>query len=419
MKTTSIYSMGCRLNAFETEVMREHIEKSGIENLIVVNSCAVTQEAEREARQIIRRSKRKYPQNKIIVTGCAAQINPDLFAQMPEVDSVIGNLEKLDPEFWSEQATGKNIPGVRVNDIMSVKETAGHMIEGFQGRARAFVEVQKGCDHRCTFCIIPFGRGPSRSVPAGEVIKQINLLVAKGFNEVVLTGVDLTDYGKGLPGHASLGELVARILKLVPDLKRLRLSSLDPIEIDTKLLALFADEPRLLPQVHLSIQSGDNMILKRMKRRHQRRDVLKVCEKLREIRPDIVFGADIIAGFPTETERMFENTRSLIKEASLTQLHVFPYSPRIGTPAERMPQVHETERKYRAKILREEGEAQFLRCLDSGVGSEVAALIERDGFGHSEHFMPVRVIGNFKVGDIIRARVKSREGKTWIAEPLA
>ncbi len=419
MKPVEIQTMGCRLNAYESEVMRGLAEKAGLGDLVVINSCAVTGEAERQTRQAIRRARRDNPAGRIVVTGCAAQINADGFAKMPEVDAIIGNIEKLDPDCWSGLANGGSSARIQVNDIMSVRETAGHMIQGFDGRARAFVEVQQGCDHRCTFCIIPFGRGPSRSVPAGEIVSQIRLLTEKGFNEVVLTGVDLTDYGKDLPGTPRLGDLVARILKLVPELKRLRLSSLDPVEIDDRLIGLFGDEPRLLPWVHLSVQAGDDMVLKRMKRRHLRDDVLKICDRLRAQRSDMTFGADLIAGFPTETEAMFENTRALVREAGLSHLHVFPYSPRAGTPAERMPQIPPADRKRRAALLRKEGAARMHALLDAGIGSEISVLMEKDGMGHCERFLPVRMGEAFAPGTMVRARVTARAGDVWTAERAA
>ena len=419
MKSVEIQTMGCRLNSYESEVMRNLADKAGLSDMLVINSCAVTSEAERQTRQAIRKARRDNPDRQIVVTGCAAQINSVAFSKMPEVDTVIGNIEKLDPEFWFGLAQDNPPAKIQVNDIMSVQETASHMISGFDGRARAFVEIQQGCDHRCTFCIIPYGRGPSRSVPAGKIVGQIKLLVNSGFNEVVLTGVDLTDYGKNLPGRPSLGDLVARILKLVPDLNRLRLSSLDPIEIDDRLFGLFGDEPRLLPSVHLSIQAGDDIILKRMKRRHSRNQVLEICNRLRSQRPEMTFGADLIAGFPTETEKMFNNTINLVHEAGLSHLHVFPYSARRGTPAERMPQVPVIERKKRASQLRTAGLAQLRKLLNTGIGSKVTVLMEQNGMGHCERFLPVRMPKHFASGSLIRAKIEARSGNVWIATETA
>jgi len=419
MKPVEIQTMGCRLNSYESEVIRNLANKAGLNDMLVINSCAVTSEAERQTRQAIRKARRANPDRKIIVTGCAAQINAVSFSKMPEVDTVVGNIEKLDPEFWFGLAKDSPPAKIQVNDIMSVQETASHMISGFNGRSRAFVEIQQGCDHRCTFCVIPYGRGPSRSVPAGKIVAQIKLLVNAGFNEVVLTGVDLTDYGKNLPGRPLLGDLVARILKLVPDLKRLRLSSLDPMEIDDRLFGLFGDERRLLPSVHLSIQAGDDMILKRMKRRHSRNQVLEICNRLRNQRPEITLGADLIAGFPTETEKMFKNTLTLIHEAGLSHLHVFPYSTRSGTPAERMPQVPIIERKKRASLLRNAGLIQLRKLLNTGIGSKVTVLMEQNGMGHCERFLPVRMQNNFASGSLIRAKIKARSGNVWIAAKTA
>src|SRR6201996_9584021 len=331
-----ILTFGCRLNAYESEVMRGHAQAAGLADAIIVYTCAVTAEAERQARQAIRRARRDRPDAKLIVTGCAAQIDPAAFAAMPEVDLVLGNAEKSQAGAYAPTAEPMR---VRVNDIMSVRETAGHLIDGLKDRARAYVEVQNGCDHRCTFCIIPYGRGNSRSAAAGEVVEQVRRLTAQGYREVVLTGVDITSWGADLPGAPTLGQLTARILKLVPELPRLRLSSIDAAEIDPDLLRLFAEEPRLMPYLHLSLQAGDDMILKRMKRRHLRADALKLGADVRAVRPDTAFGADLIAGFPTETDEMFENTLSLVEEAGLSFLHVFPFSPRPGTPAARMPAV--------------------------------------------------------------------------------
>jgi threonylcarbamoyladenosine tRNA methylthiotransferase MtaB len=381
-----IHTLGCRLNAYESEVMRAHAEAAGLQETIIVNSCAVTKEAERQTRQQIRRSRREHPGARIIVTGCSAQIHPDTYAAMPEVDLVLGNEEKLKAESWSSPQTEKLL----VNDIMSVNETAAHFVPGFDGQTRAFVQVQNGCNHRCTFCIIPVGRGNSRSVPVAQVIAEIRKLVELGYKEVVLTGVDISAYGEDLPGTPSLGELCRRLLKLVPDLPRLRLSSIDVAEIDDALRDLIAHEPRFMPHLHISLQAGDDMILKRMKRRHDRQQVVDFCAEARGLRPDMVFGADIIAGFPTETDEMFENTLNLVTEAGLTYLHVFPYSEREGTPAARMPQVETQLRKERAARLREAGQAQEAVLYASCIGKKVQLLMEKDGMGRTEQFVPVK-----------------------------
>ncbi|MCH8686072.1 tRNA (N(6)-L-threonylcarbamoyladenosine(37)-C(2))-methylthiotransferase MtaB [Sphingosinicellaceae bacterium A1X5R2] len=372
--------------------MRAHADASGDPNLVVVNTCAVTAEAVRQARQQIRKMKRENPEAKIIVTGCAAQIEPETFAGMGEVSRVLGNMEKFDPKNFRFD-DGSNAY-VRVNDIMSVKETAGHLIDGFAERARAFVEVQNGCDHRCTFCIIPYGRGNSRSVPAGLAVERIKRLVDKGYNEVVLTGVDITSYGGDLPGKPSLGNLVQRILKLVPDLPRLRLSSIDSIEADEALMEAIVGEARLMPHLHLSLQAGDDMILKRMKRRHLRDDAIRFCETVRAARPEVAFGADLIAGFPTETEEMFGNTLKLVDECGLTYLHVFPYSEREGTPAAKMPPVDKAVRKARAARLRALGEARLAAYLKGLTGTRAEVLVETveagEAAGHTPTFAPVR-----------------------------
>ena len=380
-----IITFGCRLNAYESEVMREQAHGQGLSDAVIVNTCAVTKEAERQARQAIRRARRRNPQARIIVTGCSAQIDPDRYAAMDEVDQVLGNEEKLRPESFRPEPG----PPVLVDDIMAVRETAGHLIQGFAGRARAFVQVQQGCDHRCTFCIIPYGRGPSRSVPVGEVVRQVRLLVERGTAEVVLSGVDITDYGKDLPGRPRLGQLARRLLRLVPELKRLRLSSLDPVEVDDELLRLLAEEERLMPHLHLSLQAGDDLVLKRMKRRHLRADAQALCRRVRDLRPDVVFGADLIAGFPTEDEAMFAGTRALVDDCGLTYLHVFPFSPRPGTPAARMPQVPAATRKTRAARLRAAGDEALGRILESRLGTVERVLVEKPGFGHSAQFAPV------------------------------
>ena len=397
-----VITFGCRLNAYESEVMRGHARAQGLSDAVIVNTCAVTKEAERQARQAIRRARRDHPGARIIVTGCAAQIDPAAYAAMPEVDQVVGNEEKLKAQTF---APGDH-PRVSVNDIMSVRETAGHLIHGFQGRTRAFVQVQQGCDHRCTFCIIPYGRGNSRSVPVGEVVAQVRALVAADTAEVVLTGVDITDFGKDLPGCPTLGQLARRILTLVPELPRLRLSSVDPLELDEDVLRLLAEEPRLMPHLHLSLQSGHDLILKRMKRRHLRADAVALCRRVRGLRPDVVFGADLIAGFPTESDAMFEATLSLVDDCGLTYLHVFPYSPRPGTPAARMPQVPAGLRKARAAQLRTAGAAAFARFLAGRIGATERVLVERPGFGHSEHFAPVAGLPG-QAGEIVAAHISA------------
>ncbi|HAW55051.1 MAG TPA: tRNA (N(6)-L-threonylcarbamoyladenosine(37)-C(2))-methylthiotransferase MtaB, partial [Hyphomonas sp.] len=371
-----LITLGCRLNTYESEVMRGHATDAGLNDAVIINTCAVTSEAVRSARQTIRRAAKDNPDAPILVTGCAAQIDPDMFAKMPEVTRVIGNHEKMQAETWRPAELLGGHEKVRVNDIMSVRETAAHLIDGMEGRARAYVQVQNGCDHRCTFCIIPYGRGNSRSVPAGEVVNQVRRLVETGHYEVVLTGVDLTSWGADLPGAPELGNLVQRILKLVPELKQLRISSIDAIEIDDALMETMA-EPRLAPFMHLSLQHGDDLILKRMKRRHLRADAIALTDRLRAVRPDIAFGADIIAGFPTETEAHFENSARLVEECGLSFLHVFPYSPRPGTPAARMPQLDKAMVKTRAARLRDVGAAALERHLRKYDGQTVEALVER------------------------------------------
>ena len=400
-------TLGCRLNAYESEAMKELAAAAGLQNAVIVNTCAVTAEAVRKAKQEIRRLSRENPGAPIIVTGCAAQTEPETFAAMPEVARVIGNHEKMQADTWAGIAAPDLIgitEKVQVDDIMSVRETAGHLIDGF-GRHRAYVQVQNGCDHRCTFCIIPFGRGNSRSVPAGVVVDQIRRLRDKGFNEVVLTGVDLTSWGADLPGLPRLGDLVLRILRLVPDLPRLRISSIDSIEADDALMQAVATEPRLMPHLHLSLQSGDNMILKRMKRRHAREDSIAFCHEARRLRPDMVFGADLIAGFPTETEAMFANTLQLVQDCDLTFLHVFPFSPRKGTPAARMPQVHGPDIKSRAARLRATGDAALSRHLAAQVGQTHDILIETPRLGRTPQFTEVAFAADHPEGQILRATI--------------
>ncbi|MAN54854.1 MAG: tRNA (N(6)-L-threonylcarbamoyladenosine(37)-C(2))-methylthiotransferase MtaB [Paracoccus sp. (in: a-proteobacteria)] len=416
--TAPIFStLGCRLNAYETEAMREMAEAAGLPHAVVINTCAVTAEAVRKARQEIRRLSRENPGAPVIVTGCAAQTEPETFAAMPEVARVIGNHEKMQPETWA----GLRAPDligrtekVRVDDIMSVRETAGHLIDGF-GRHRAYVQVQNGCDHRCTFCIIPYGRGNSRSVPAGVVVEQIKRLVGRGFNEVVLTGVDLTSWGGDLPGAPRLGDLVMRILRLVPDLPRLRISSIDSIEADENLMLAIATEPRLMPHLHLSLQAGDDMILKRMKRRHLRDDAIRFCQEARRLRPGMVFGADIIAGFPTETEAMFENSLRLVEECGLTFLHVFPYSARKGTPAARMPAVKGPVIRDRAARLRAVGEAALLRHLEAETGQMRRVLTEGPRLGRTEGFAEVAFTADQPEGALLDARITGHDGQRLVA----
>lgn len=386
MSGPQLVTFGCRLNTYESEVMRDLATKAGEGEAIIFNTCAVTSEAERQARQAIRKARRDNPNARIIVTGCAAQVNTAKFAEMPEIDRIIGNDLKLKPEAWGVTPDEAR---VEVNDIMQVRETAQHLIEGFDGRARAFVQVQQGCDHRCTFCIIPYGRGNSRSVPAGAVVEQVRKLVENGYAEVVLTGVDVTSYGHDLPGKPTLGMLVRRVLKLVPDLPRLRLSSLDPVEIDDDLWAALAEEERLMPHLHLSVQAGADLILKRMKRRHLRADAIAVAEKALRLRPDTVFGADLIAGFPTETDEHFNDSLRIVSEANLTYLHVFPYSPRPGTPAAKMPQLPGSTIKARAAELRAAGQAALTRYLDAQAGRVEEILFEEETLGRTPHFVPV------------------------------
>lgn len=410
-------TLGCRLNAYETEAMKELAANAGVGDVAIVNTCAVTAEAVRKARQEIRKLRRDNPEAKIIVTGCAAQTEPETFANMDEVDRVIGNSEKMKPETW--KAMGPNFIGeterVQVDDIMSVTETAGHLIDGFGTRSRAYVQVQNGCDHRCTFCIIPYGRGNSRSVPAGVVVDQIKRLVDKGYNEVVLTGVDLTSWGADLPATPRLGDLVMRILKLVPDLPRLRISSIDSIEADEMLMEAIATEPRLMPHLHLSLQHGDDLILKRMARRHLRDDAIRFCEDARRLRPDMTFGADIIAGFPTESDAHFENSLKLVQECDLTWLHVFPYSKRDGTPAAKIPsQVDGPTIKARAALLRDAGAQQVQKHLKSQVGRTHRILMENPHMGRTEQFAEVQFDAPQLEGALINAVITGINGAQLI-----
>ena len=410
-RSVEVVTFGCRLNAVESEAVRRAAEQANPGQTIVFNTCAVTQEAVRQARQAIRRARRENPAARIVVTGCAAQIDPQAFAGMPEVSAVMGNADKAKPAAWDVFARDG---AAVVNDIFALPETAHHFVAGavdsIEGHTRAFVEVQNGCDHRCTFCIIPFGRGPSRSAPAGDVVAQIRKLIGNGYREAVLTGVDLTSWGHDLPGQPSLGRLVKQILKLVPELERLRLSSIDCIEADEDLIEAFANEPRLMPHLHLSLQAGDDMILKRMKRRHSRDEAIAICARLRSVRPDIVFGADLIAGFPTETEEMFARTLALADDCGLTHLHVFPFSPRTGTPAARMPQLARDVVKARAATLREKGGQRLRQHLDAQVGRTLTLLAERGGIGRAEDFTPVRIVGA-EPGRMISVTISGHDGE--------
>ncbi len=412
-------TFGCRLNAYETEAMKELSLQAGLDGAVIVNTCAVTAEAVRSSKQRIRKLRRENPDAKLIVTGCAAQTEPETYAEMAEVDLVMGNIQKMQAGTWNALAKGPDFIGevekVQIDDIMSVTETAGHLIDGFGTRARAYVQVQNGCDHRCTFCIIPYGRGNSRSVAAGVVVEQIKRLVDKGYKEVVLTGVDMTSWGADLPMQPKLGDLVQRILKLVPDLPRLRISSIDSIEADPALIEAIALEKRLMPHLHLSLQAGDNMILKRMKRRHSRDDAIAFCEDMRKARPDIIYGADIIAGFPTETEEMFENSLRLVKDCGLTWLHVFPYSARTGTPAARMPQMDRGIIKERAARLRSLGESRVREHLMSQIGHTPNILIENENMGRTEGFTEVGFTTPQPVGKIVQAQIKGCSDTQLIA----
>ncbi|MBI76883.1 MAG: tRNA (N(6)-L-threonylcarbamoyladenosine(37)-C(2))-methylthiotransferase MtaB [Rhodospirillaceae bacterium] len=416
MAETQVLTFGCRLNAFESEIIRDHTKAMNVENTIVVNTCAVTAEAERQAKQAIRRARRNNPGTKIVVTGCAAQINPDRYESMEEVDFVLGNEEKLKGKTWSEIKNFESY--TQVSDIMSVSETSAQKINGLENKARAFVQIQQGCDHRCTFCIIPFGRGQSRSTPVGEIVRQVRQLVKTGYKEVIFTGVDLTDYGKNLPGKPTLGNLCRRVLMQVPELPRLRISSVDPSEIDTDLLKVIAQEHRLLPHFHFSLQAGDNIILKRMKRRHCRNDAIEICNHIRNLRPNATFGADLIAGFPTETHEMFSNTLKIIEECDLTHLHVFPYSERSGTPAAKMPPIPQKERRRRATLLREAGKRQMHNLLKDSIGKAASVLVEKNGIGHCERYLPFQLITPVQDGTLIRCLIKEANGNVLQAEEI-
>jgi threonylcarbamoyladenosine tRNA methylthiotransferase MtaB len=400
-KAPQVVSLGCRLNTYESEVMRAHARNAGLTNAIIVNTCAVTKEAERQGLQTLRRLRRENPEAHIVATGCAVQLDPARYAAMPEVNRVLGNEHKMKAESF--------LPGtnetVLVTNIMELRETAEHLVEGFEGRARAFVQVQQGCDHRCTFCIIPFARGNNRSVPMGRIVQEVRGLVEVGFKEIVVTGVDITGYGGDLPGQPTLGQMLRRLLMAVPDLARLRLSSIDPAEADEDLFQLIGAEPRLMPHFHISAQAGDDMILKRMKRRHTRADIISFCGRVRTLRPDAVFGADLIAGFPTETDEMFQNTCALVEDAGLTFLHVFPYSIRPGTPAAKMPQVDKAVIKARATRLRDVGKAALARQLQAFVGSTADVLVEQEREGRGAHYAPVRLNRAGVPGELLSARI--------------
>jgi threonylcarbamoyladenosine tRNA methylthiotransferase MtaB len=416
--TVEVVTFGCRLNAAESEVIRREATGAGFSDTVVVNTCAVTSEAVRQARQAIRALRRRRPSAQIIVTGCAAQTEPQTFAKMPEADRVLGNGEKLSSAGWTQARSAFAIEGAPkaiVSDIMAVKQTAPHLVDAFAGRARAFVQVQNGCDHRCTFCIIPFGRGNSRSVPMGAVVEDVRRLVANGYREIVLTGVDVTSYGADLPGTPKLGALVKQILKHVPELPRLRLSSIDSVEADRELLEAIGNEPRLMPHLHLSLQSGDDLILKRMKRRHGRGQAIALCRRLRQLRSDIVFGADLIAGFPTETEDMFRRSLDLVAECGLTYLHVFPFSPRPGTPAARMPQIATAVVRERARRLRELGALALREHLERERGARRRVLVESDDSGRTEQFTAVKLRGPWQPGTIVECTIAGHDGRHLLA----
>ena len=416
-KNLEVVTFGCRLNTYESEAMKEMAESVGLENAIIFNTCAVTAEAERQGRQAIRRARRDNPNAKVIVTGCAAQINPKLYADMPEVDQVVGNLEKMEKSTFEKI---DEIPKIHVQDIMEIKETAGHMVTSFDGISRAFVEIQNGCNHRCTFCTIPFGRGNNRSVPMGVIVDQVRQLVQSGFQEIVFTGVDITDYGSDLPGTPTMGQMTRRLLAQVPELKRLRLSSLDPIEVDEDTFHLIEHEPRLMPHFHISLQAGHDMILKHMKRRHLRHHIIEFCERVRTVRPDAVFGADIIVGFPTETEEMFEASLSIVDDCDLTYLHVFPYSPRPDTPAARMPQVTKSIIKERAKRLRNKSEEALEQYLQVQVGKTVSVLVENETTGRTDHYAVVKFskLVTQKPGTVCAVRINDASKKHLIGEVI-
>jgi threonylcarbamoyladenosine tRNA methylthiotransferase MtaB len=416
--SVDVVTFGCRLNAAESEVIRREAERAGFADTVVVNTCAVTTEAVRQARQAIRALRRERPRAKIIVTGCAAQTEPETFAGMAEADRVIGNAEKLSAVGWAKARAAFDVAGspkAIVNDIMAVRETAAHLVDAFAGRARAFVQVQNGCDHRCTFCIIPFGRGNSRSVPIGAVVEDVRRLAGNGYAEIVLTGVDLTSYGADLPRAPKLGTLVKQILKHVPELKRLRLSSIDSVEVDCDLLDVITSDARLMPHLHLSLQSGDDLILKRMKRRHNRAEAIAFCRTVRSLRPDVAFGADLIAGFPTESGDMFQRSLDLVEECALTYLHVFPFSPRPGTPAARMPQIDRSIVKERARRLRERGALALTRHLEGEVGARRRVLVESQHAGRTEQFTAVKLAAPAEPGTILDLGIAGHDGRQLLA----
>ena len=409
--TPKVVTFGCRLNTYESEVIRRNALGAGLRNAVIVNTCAVTAEAERQARQAIRRAKREHPDARIIVTGCAAQISPSTFGAMAEVDQVIGNLDKLDPSSFDASHQDR----IRVKDIMSVRETAAHMVGGFDGRVRAFVQIQNGCDHRCTFCVIPFARGNSRSVPISDILAESHQLVTRGYREIVLTGVDIASYGRDLPDQPPLGQLIRRLLSAEPKLSRLRLSSLDPAQIDGELWSAIQDEPRLMPHLHFSIQAGDDLILKRMKRRHSRANAIDCCARARALRPGIALGADLIAGFPTETEVMFNRTLRLVQECGLSFLHVFPYSPRGKTPAARMPMVPPKIRRARAAQLRAKGIKMRTDMFRRKLGCQAEVLVEKPDHGRTEHYIPVRLSAPERPGTLRRVRLVGIDGDKLIS----
>jgi threonylcarbamoyladenosine tRNA methylthiotransferase MtaB len=428
VRETEVITFGCRLNAFESEVIRRAAADAGLSGAVIVNTCAVTAEAERQARQAIRRARRTNPEATIIVTGCAAEIAPERYAALPEVDCVLGNRAKLRPQSYLSEGAARArgeaplrlTPSAQATlaQEADLAETACHLVDGFEGRSRAFLQVQLGCDHRCTFCIIPYARGPSQSVPMGLVADQARRLVAGGYREIVLTGVDLTAYGADLPGAPRLGQMVRRLLVAVPELERLRLSSLDPAEIDGELWRLLAEEKRLMPHLHLSLQAGDDLLLKRMKRRHSRAEAIAIARRARAVRPEVALGGDLIAGFPTETEDMFRRSLDLISECRLTFVHVFPYSPRPGTPAERMPRVPDQVIKQRAARLRAAGEAALTTELSLRVGGETDVLIERPGLGRAEFYAPVSFSGLGAAGSVERMRLTESDGKSFVGVPV-
>ena len=413
--SVDVVTFGCRLNAFESQVIRREAIAAGLRDTVIVNTCAVTAEAVRQSQQSVRRIRRERPGARIVVTGCAAQIEPGRFADMPEVTAVLGNQEKLSAQAWRARDFGVDDEKIKVSDIMAVREANAHPVEGCEGRVRAFVAVQNGCDHRCTFCVIPYGRGNSRSVPMGQVVAQVRALCERGYREIILTGVDLTSYGSNLPGAPRLGRLVRQILKHVPELARLRLSSIDAVEADRDLLDALATESRLMPHLHLSLQAGDDLILKRMKRRHSRAEAIAFCSRLRALRPDIALGADMIAGFPTESEEMFARSLDLVDACALTHLHVFPFSARPGTPAARMPPVPAAVVKERALRLREKGKAAFRRHLEAQIGSTQRVLTVSHQRGHTEQFAPVRLASPVAAGMILDVAIGGHDGRDLLA----